>query len=324
MTVDPIAFLFNYELGSLKPEPPKPKKPRPSKKVKKERPPRDYAAERARREERLRLLREEEAALAAKQPQPEYLPRTRGEAARLAEAGIVDGAVRVVDQALEKGDAAVEDVAVARRKRLRRDTGPVVVVPTTVAQPVQDLSLVETVSKEQSFKHFNDGWIFSPTARRGSIGRAGTSNEPPTPTNPVTSTSRLVQNKSSIKDKRKQRTTVSKKGKSSSMKKTSTAAIGASTARNVARDLTASELSELSDISDEEEGSEEEGVENTEDFLGAPVPPDTEPEGEGSVRDEGPEADAVRHLKIKPGKTLEGGTLGTSNPIFDDHFFLSS
>jgi hypothetical protein len=339
LSVDPIESLFNYELGVEKekpepppptpPPPPPPRKPRAPKKGKRVRPPRDYVAERLKRKAKLQAEKEEAAAAAAagivEEPQ-HFLPRTRGEAARLAEVGAAEAAATTpIASETAPGGAGGDDEPVAKRKKPRGEANVSTPAPIQTQPVSSDLDLVDSVSKEESFKRFNDGWILPPSARSNSTGGA-TSTEPPSPTKPTASTSRAASNSKenkkgsgTSKNKRKREPTVGTKPKrerNRSRKKTSQPV---EPAKKTAVD---SELSELSEISSEDEAAEEDQDEEDADGESDGQPPeDTELEAEEVEEEEeedydanSPEAQAVKHLKLKPGQTLEGGTLGESLP----------
>lgn len=374
MIVDPVESLFSYEIGKDKPEPEKPKKVRTvnrgrerrerekkekmsmdgeKEKEKPPRPPRDRKAERARRKERLRLQAEQ----LKPANQSEFLPRTRGEAARLAEAGVDTptsadapglftelnpslASTSIVNSTMAEGETGpvhpkpeIEDaeLPLAKRKRSRRETGPVLPIPTTISKPTaSEISVVESVSNNDSFKMFNGGWILSPNANRRSAsgtGRAGASLEPPTPTKiaPAPAASqpapRPPRNRNRAKGKGRGKKKASARNAGNRRGRGRTRESTATAERSETREPSEYNLSDLSDLPDDEEEDEDEYEPESEnenahqELEGSPVKPNArkvEKEVEEEDGDVDPEVRALKHLKIKPGQTLEGGTLGES------------
>ncbi|KAL6297851.1 PHD-zinc-finger like domain-containing protein [Sparassis latifolia] len=163
---EPLVSLFSYELPQFRPPPPPPL-PKPK---------------RNRRADRERKRREREAQAQGLDASPGFrAPRTRrAVAAAAAFEAEVAGSVQAGPSDASE-DATTESVSAGSpRKRAKR---------TPASTPAQEPQVVQDVDNQQSFRMFDNGWIFPPDQRRG--GRAPIERYPlPPPRKKLPKTSR--------------------------------------------------------------------------------------------------------------------------------------
>jgi hypothetical protein len=164
---DPLASLFNFELGKLKPPPfpPPPPPPKPAK-PKRER----------RQVEKERRLAKEAAALKVLDVSPGFrAPRTRkgtaAAAAFEAEAHAESG--DKVQQAVDPAEQHSRKEA-AKQKSKGWKRGPLILPGQSEVPPI-----VSEVDKRQSFKMFDAGWILPENQKRGGRAAISRSTLPP-------------------------------------------------------------------------------------------------------------------------------------------------